>query len=343
MENNKNVLRYISCACFGVCTLLTIGQLIDYFRYSYPFYPIIFAFADFVLLIAAMAIVIAALITKKQILLLVGGGVGVLYSIIQLFFNVRNFYYGIIYGADLSWQLPYLFTGLLLLGSWAVILAIALMGKQYGKILGIIGGVVWAINRIIIMILNQMIFIGTMSVMKFRLYTICFLAGIVLLGLIIDSFPSTESVPFGASGQYGAGAPDRQFRRYDASAPGGGPGPQNYNYSAPGGAQQRYQAPGGGPAQYNYQAPGGGQAQQNYQAPGGRPAQYNYQAPGGAQQNYQAPGGWTPQNYQAPGGGAAPQNDSAPDGSPAPNDYSAPDSVSPFFYNPGKSDEDAPL
>ena len=93
MENNKNVLRYISCACFGVCTLLTFSQLIDYFRYSFPYYPLRFAFADYMLLIAAMVLVIVALITQKQMLLLVGGGVGVLYSIIQLFFNVRNFFF----------------------------------------------------------------------------------------------------------------------------------------------------------------------------------------------------------------------------------------------------------
>ena len=331
MENNKNVLRYISCACFGVCTLLTFSQLIDYFRYSFPYYPLRFAFADYMLLIAAMVLVIVALITQKQMLLLVGGGVGVLYSIIQLFINTRNFYYSIKYGADLGWHLRFLFTILLLLGSWAVILVMALMGKKYGKILGIIGGAVWAINRIILTIMNGMFYIGNMYVMKFHLYTICFLAGIVLLGLVIDSFPSTESVPFGASRQYGAGAPNMRYRRYDASAPGGGPGPQNYNYSAPGGAQQHYQSPGGGPAQYNYQGPGGGWAQQNYQAPGGRPAQ----------NNYQAPGGWAPQNYQASGGGAAPQNDSAPDGGSAPNDNSASDSVSPFFYNPGKSDGDS--
>ena len=328
MENNKNVLRYISCACFGVCTLLTFSQLIDYFRYSFPYYPLRFAFADYMLLIAAMVLVIVALITQKQMLLLVGGGVGVLYSIIQLFFNVRNFYYGIIYGADLGWHLRFLFTILLLLGSWAVILVMALMGKKYGKILGIIGGAVWAINRIILTIMNGMFYIGNMYVMKFHLYTICFLAGIVLLGLVIDSFHSTESVPFGASRQYGAGAPNMRYRRYDASAPGGGPGPQNYNYSAPGGAQQRYQAPGGGPAQYNYQAPGGGQAQQNYQAPGGGSGSYNYQAPGGgaAPYNYQAPGGgsgqqnnqgsggWAPQNYQRPGGGPAPYNYQRPGG-----------------------------
>ena len=331
MENNKNVLRYISCACFGVCTLLTIGQLIDYFRYSYPYYPLRFAFADYVLLIAAMVLVIVALIAQKQMLLLAGGGVGVLYSIIQLFINTRNFYYSIKYGADLGWHLRFLFTILLLLGSWAVILVMALMGKKYGKILGIIGGAVWAINRIILTIMNRMFYIGNMYVMKFQLYTICFLAGIVLLGLVIDSFPSTESVPLGTSGKYGAGAANRQFRRYDASAPGGGPGPQNY--SAPGEAQQHYQSPGGGPAQYNYQGPGGGWAQQNYQAPGGRPAQYNYQAPRG----------WAPQNDQASGGGASPQNDSAPDGGSAPNDYSASDSVSPFFYNPGKSDGDSSL
>ena len=195
MENNKNVLRYISCACFGVCTLLTFSQLIDYFRYSFPYYPLRFAFADYMLLIAAMVLVIVALITQKQMLLLVGGGVGVLYSIIQLFINTRNFYYSIKYGADLGWHLRFLFTILLLLGSWAVILVMALMGKKYGKILGIIGGAVWAINRIILTIMNGMFYIGNMYVMKFQLYTICFLAGIVLLGLVIDSFPSTESVP----------------------------------------------------------------------------------------------------------------------------------------------------
>ena len=313
MENNKDVLRYISCACFGVCTLLTFSQLIDYFRYSFPYYPLRFAFADYMLLIAAMVLVIVALITQKQMLLLVGGGVGVLYSIIQLFINTRNFYYSIKYGADLGWHLRFLFTILLLLGSWAVILVMALMGKKYGKILGIIGGAVWAINRIILTIMNGMFYIGNMYVMKFQLYTICFLAGIVLLGLVIDSFPSTESVPFGTSGQNGAGAANRQFRRYDASAPGGGPGPQNY--SAPGGAQQHYQSPGGGPAQYNYQGPGGGWAQQNYQAPGGGSGSYNYQAPRGwAPQNDQASGGWAPQNYQRPGGGPAPYNYQRPGG-----------------------------
>ena len=311
MENNKNVLRYISCACFGVCTLLTFSQLIDYFRYSFPYYPLRFAFADYMLLIAAMVLVIVALITQKQMLLLVGGGVGVLYSIIQLFINTRNFYYSIKYGADLGWHLRFLFTILLLLGSWAVILVMALMGKKYGKILGIIGGAVWAINRIILTIMNGMFYIGNMYVMKFQLYTICFLAGIVLLGLVIDRFPSTESVPLGTSGKYGAGAANRQFRRYDASAPGGGPGPQNY--SALGGAQYNYQAPGGGAAQYNYSGPGG--TQQNYQAPGGGSGSYNYQAPRGwAPQNDQASGGWAPQNYQRPGGGPAPYNYQRPGG-----------------------------
>ena len=311
MENNKNVLRYISCACFGVCTLLTFSQLIDYFRYSFPYYPLRFAFADYMLLIAAMVLVIVALITQKQMLLLVGGGVGVLYSIIQLFINTRNFYYSIKYGADLGWHLRFLFTILLLLGSWAVILVMALMGKKYGKILGIIGGAVWAINRIILTIMNGMFYIGNMYVMKFQLYTICFLAGIVLLGLVIDSFPSTESVPLGTSGKYGAGAANRQFRRYDASAPGGGPGPQNY--SAPGGAQYNYQAPGGGAAQYNYSGPGG--TQQSYQAPGGGSGSYNYQAPRGwAPQNDQASGGWAQQNYQRPGGGPAPYNYQRPGG-----------------------------
>ena len=159
--------------------------------------------------------------------------------------------------------------------------------------------------------MNGMFYIGNMYVMKFQLYTICFLAGIVLLGLVIDSFPSTESVPLGTSGEYGAGGDNRQFGRYDASAPGGGPGPQNY--SAPGRAQYNYQAPGGGAAQYNYSGPGG--TQQNYQAPGGGSGSYNYQAPRGwAPQNDQASGGWAPQNYQRPGGGPAPNNYQRPGG-----------------------------
>ena len=386
MENNKNVLRYVACACFGICLLIElsdfIGCLRDAIRYSYPFYQ----FMNLAFAIAAFALIIAAIITSKQMLLVAGGVFGVLGTFIDSIYWLRNAYYYIDYFPGR------MFREVIVLATWAVFILIGLMGKQYGKILGIIGGALMVISRITIVVLNKLAYGGSHYSFQFYLYAIGFIGGVVLLGLTADSFPSAGSAAFGASGQYGAGAPRqyRQYRRYDASAPGGGPGPQNYqmpgggpapyNYQGPGGAgQQNYQAPGGGPAPYNYQgpggagqqnyqAPGGGTGPQNYQAPGGGPAPYNYQGPGGAgQQNYQAPGGgpapynyqgpgggWEPQNYQAPGGGApqnyqapgggeAPQNDSAPDGGSAPNDNSAQDSVSPFFYNPGKSDEDAPL
>ena len=341
MENNKNVLRYVACACFGICLLIElsdfIGCLRDAIRYSYPFYQ----FMNLAFAIAAFALIIAAIITSKQMLLVAGGVFGVLGTFIDSIYWLRNAYYYIDYFPGR------MFREVIVLATWAVFILIGLMGKQYGKILGIIGGALVVISRITIVVLNKLAYGGSHYSFQFYLYVIGFIGGVVLLGLTADSFPSAGSAAFGASGQYGAGAPRqyRQYRRYDASAPGGGPGPQNY------------QMPGGGPAPYNYQGPGGGAGQQNYQAPGGGPAPYNYQGPGGAgQQNYQAPGGgpapynyqgpgggWEPQNYQAPGGGAAPQNESAPDGGSAPNDNSAEDSVSPFFYNPGKSDEDAPL
>ena len=363
MENNKNVLRYVACACFGICLLIElsdfIGCLRDAIRYSYPFYQ----FMNLAFAIAAFALIIAAIITSKQMLLVAGGVFGVLGTFIDSIYWLRNAYYYIDYFPGR------MFREVIVLATWAVFILIGLMGKQYGKILGIIGGALMVISRITIVVLNKLAYGGSHYSFQFYLYAIGFIGGVVLLGLTADSFPSAGSAAFGASGQYGAGAPRqyRQYRRYDASAPGGGPGPQNYqmpgggpapyNYQGPGGAgQQNYQAPGGGTGPQNYQAPGGGPApynyqgpggagQQNYQAPGGGPAPYNYQGPGGGwePQNYQAPGGGAPQNYQAPGGGEAPQNDSAPDGGSAPNDNSAQDSVSPFFYNPGKSDEDAPL
>ena len=318
MENNKNVLRYVACACFGVCLLIELIDFIGYLRDAFRYYFSFNQFMTYVFSIAAFALIIAAIITSKQMLLVAGGVFGVLGTFIDSIYWLRNAYYYIDYFPGR------MFREVIVLATWAVFILIGLMGKQYGKILGIIGGALMVISRITIVVLNKLAYGGSHYSFQFYLYAIGFIGGVVLLGLTADSFPSAGSAAFGASGQYGAGAPRqyRQYRRYDASAPGGGPGPQNY------------QMPGGGPAPYNYQGPGGGAGQQNYQAPGGGPAPYNYQGPGG---------GWEPQNYQAPGGGAAPQNESAPDGGSAPNDNSAEDSVSPFFYNPGKSDEDAPL
>ena len=361
MENNKNVLRYVACACFGICLLIELIDFVEYlsdaFRNSYPSYQIMTIAFE----IAAFALIIAAIITSKQILLVVGGAFGVFSTFIDTIIWLRNAYYYDYFPVRMFLQVIWLAT-------WAVFILIGLKGKQYGKILGIIGGALVVISRIIIIVFNKLAYGGGHYSFQFYLYAIGFIGGVVLLGLTADSLPSAGSAAIGASGQYGAGAPNRQYRqyrRYDGSAPGGA-GQQNYqapgggapyNYQGPGGAgQQNYQAPGGGAAPYNYQGFGGA-GQQNYQAPGGGPAPYNYQGPGGgaAPQNYQAPGGWTPQNYQAPGGGAAPQNyqapgggaapqnESAPDGGAASDDNSAQDSASPFFYNPGKSDEDAPL
>ena len=316
MENNKNVLRYVACACFGICLLIELIDFIGYLRDAFRYYFSFNQFMTYVFSIAAFALIIAAIITSKQMLLVAGGVFGVLGTFIDSIYWLRHAYY-------IDYFPGRMFREVIVLATWAVFILIGLMGKQYGKILGIIGGALMVISRITIVVLNKLAYGGSHYSFQFYLYAIGFIGGVVLLGLTADSFPSAGSAAFGASGQYGAGAPRqyRQYRRYDASAPGGGPGPQNY------------QMPGGGPAPYNYQGPGGA-GQQNYQAPGGGPAPYNYQGPGG---------GWEPQNYQAPGGGAAPQNESAPDGGSAPNDNSAEDSVSPFFYNPGKSDEDAPL
>ena len=381
MENNKNVLRYASCACFGICLLIELIDFIGYLRDAFRYYFSFNQFMTYVFSIAAFALIIAAIITSKQMLLVAGGVFGVLGTFIDSIYWLRNAYY-------IDYFPGRMFLEVIVLATWAVIILIGLMGKQYGKILGIIGGALVVISRIIIVVLNKLAYGGGHYSFQFYLYAIGFIGGVVLLGLTADSFPSAGSAAFGASGQYGAGAPRqyRQYRRYDASAPGGGPGPQNYqapgggpapyNYQGPGGGagQQNYQAPGGGPAPYNYQgfgggagqqsyqAPGGGTGPQNYQAPGGGSAPYNYQgagqqnyqAPGGGpapynyqgagQQNYQAPdGGSAPYNYQAPDGGAASQNNTAPDGGAASDDNSAQDSASPFFYNPGKSDEDAPL
>ena len=325
MENNKNVLRYVACACFGICLLIElsdfIGCLRDAIRYSYPFYQ----FMNLAFAIAAFALIIAAIITSKQMLLVAGGVFGVLGTFIDSIYWLRNAYYYIDYFPGR------MFREVIVLATWAVFILIGLMGKQYGKILGIIGGAAIVISRIITMVLNNLSYGGGHYSPQFYLYTIGLIAGIVLLGLAADSFPFAESAAIGASGKYGAGALNRQYRQY-----------RRYDASAPGGAgQQNYQGPGGGPAPYNYQGPGGA-GQQNYQGPGGGPAPYNYQ--GAGQQNYQAPdGGSAPYNYQAPGGGAAPQNNTAPDGGAASDDYSAQDSASPFSYYPGGSDDASSL
>ena len=309
-------MRYVACACFGICLLIELIDFIGYLRDAFRYYFSFNQFMTYVFSIAAFALIIAAIITSKQMLLVAGGVFGVLGTFIDSIYWLRHAYY-------IDYFPGRMFREVIVLATWAVFILIGLMGKQYGKILGIIGGALMVISRITIVVLNKLAYGGSHYSFQFYLYAIGFIGGVVLLGLTADSFPSAGSAAFGASGQYGAGAPRqyRQYRRYDASAPGGGPGPQNY------------QMPGGGPAPYNYQGPGGA-GQQNYQAPGGGPAPYNYQGPGG---------GWEPQNYQAPGGGAAPQNESAPDGGSAPNDNSAEDSVSPFFYNPGKSDGDSSL
>ena len=343
MENNKNILRYASCAGFGICLLIQAIDFISFLGNMDSYYRPVMTLFNYLSQIAAFALLIAAQITLKQMLLVAGGGIGALSELVSLF-PYLNFF-----TVHYDYHVIRIFNVLLWLGAWIAIILIGLKGKQQGKILGIIGGAAIVISRIITMVLNNLSYGGGHYSPQFYLYTIGLIAGIVLLGLAADSFPFAESAAIGASGKYGAGAPNRQYRqyrRYDASAPGGagqqnyqgpGGGPAPYNYQGPGGAgQQNYQGPGGGPAPYNYQGAG----QQNYQAPGGGAAPYNYQ--GAGQQNYQAPGGGSApynyqgagqQNYQAPGGGAAPynyqgagqQNYQAPDGGSAPYNYQAPD------------------
>ena len=342
MENNKNILRYASCAGFGICLLIQAIDFISFLGNMDSYYRPVMTLFNYLSQIAAFALLIAAQITLKQMLLVAGGGIGALSELVSLF-PYLNFF-----TVHYDYHVIRIFNVLLWLGAWIAIILIGLKGKQQGKILGIIGGAAIVISRIITMVLNNLSYGGGHYSPQFYLYTIGLIAGIVLLGLAADSFPFAESAAIGASGKYGAGAPNRQYRqyrRYDASAPGGagqqnyqgpGGGPAPYNYQGAG--QQNYQAPGGGAAPYNYQGAG----QQNYQAPGGGSAPYNYQ--GAGQQNYQAPdGGSAPYNYQAPDGGAAPQNNTAPDGGAASDDYSAQDSASPFSYYPGGSDDDSSM
>ena len=215
MENNKNVLRYVACACFGICLLIELSDFIDCLRdairYSYPFYQ----FMNLAFAIAAFALIIAAIITSKQMLLVAGGVFGVLGTFIDSIYWLRNAYYYIDYFPGR------MFREVIVLATWAVFILIGLMGKQYGKILGIIGGALVVISRIIIVVLNKLAYSGGHYSFQFYLYAIGFIGGVVLLGLTADSFPSAGSAAFGASGQYGAGAPRqyRQYRRYDASAP----------------------------------------------------------------------------------------------------------------------------
>lgn len=302
MENNKNILRYASCVGFGICLLLQAIGFISFLGEMDSYYRPVMTLFIYLFQIAAFALLIAAQITLKQMFLVAGGGIGALSELVSLF-PYLNFF-----TVHYDYHVILIFNQLLWLGAWIVIILIGLKGKQQGKILGIIGGAVIVISRIITMVLNNISYGGGHYSLQYYLYTISLIAGIVLLGLAADSFPYAESAAIGASGKYGAGAPNRQYRQY-----------RRYDASAPGGA-----------------------GQQNYQAPGGGAAPYNYQ--GAGQQNYQAPdGGSAPYNYQAPDGGAAPQNNTAPDGGAASDDYSAQDSASPFSYYPGGSDDDSSL
>ena len=299
MENNKNVLRYASCACFGICLLIELIDFIGYLRDAFRYYFSFNQFMTYVFSIAAFALIIAAIITSKQMLLVAGGAVGMLSALVSTFSYFTDPYF--------EHRIFMTLIQVIWLVIWNQIILIGVKGEQNGKTLGITGGVLVVINRIAIMVFNQLTFGYSHFLPQFYLYSICFIAGLVMLGLTVDSFHSVGSAAFGASGQYGTGAPNRQYRqyrRYDASAPGGEAG------------QQNYQAPGGGSGSYNYQAPGRGSGSYNYQAPGGGAAPYNYQAPrgGSGQQNNQGSGGWAPQNYQRPGGGPAPYNYQRPGG-----------------------------
>ena len=214
MENNKNASRYISCACFGVCLLIILIDLILTFRYSSTPFISIYVFSNYVLPIIAFALVVAAIITSKQIILVFGGVAGALSSLISILPYLKDVHY-------VDYLQGRIFIQVIIMANWVVICLIGLIGKHHGKILGIIGGALVVISRISIIALNIMAYGVSSFSFQFYMYAIFAVAGIVLLGLTADSFPSAESAAFGASGQYGAGAPRqyRQYRRYDASAP----------------------------------------------------------------------------------------------------------------------------
>ena len=123
MENNKNVLRYASCACFGVCLLIELIDFIGYLRDAFRYYFSFNQFMTYVFSIAAFALIIAAIITSKQMLLVAGGVFGVLGTFIDSIYWLRNAYY-------IDYFPGRMFREVIVLATWAVFILIGLMGKQ---------------------------------------------------------------------------------------------------------------------------------------------------------------------------------------------------------------------
>ena len=152
------------CAGFGICLLIEARGFVSFLGDMGSYYNPIIHFITYVLrVMAAFALLIAAIITSKQMLLVVGGAVGALGEFVSAFFFNLNIYY-------IRYNLPSIFIQLLWMAAWIVIILIGLKGKQYGKILGIISGVLVFINRILSMIRKNMLYGSVHYLLGYFLY-----------------------------------------------------------------------------------------------------------------------------------------------------------------------------
>ena len=222
---NKNILRYVSAGCFGACVLIYVYDLVQTIISSSGYgLPMGYTLMYFVVPIISFTLIAVAIVLSNPMLLACGGAVAILTNLYNLVTNLR-FYDG------MPQFIGTLLRNFTMIGAMVMIILIAFKGDKFGKILGIIGGGLIASNRASIMITNQIAYGGGMSYsFSFYFYAALLIAGIVLLGLTCDSVPFSVDAPQRTAGQYAAGQPSRplrQYRRYNASAPGGGAAPQN--------------------------------------------------------------------------------------------------------------------
>lgn len=223
---NKNILRYVSAGCFGACFLINVYELVQPIITSSGNYSFQMGYMlmIFVAPIISSALIAVAIVLSNPMLLACGGAVAILTRLYDLVKNLGYFY-------NTAHFIGTLLRNFTMIGAMAMIILIAFKGDKFGKILGIIGGGLIASNRASIIIINQIAYgTGIHYAFIFYFYAALLIAGIVLLGLTCDSVPFSVDAPQRTAGQYAAGQPGRplrQYRRYNASAPGGGAAPQN--------------------------------------------------------------------------------------------------------------------
>ena len=222
---NKNIVRYVSAGCFGACFLINVYELVQTIISSSSYtIPMGYSLMVYVVPMISFALIAVAIVLSNPMLLACGGAVAILNNLYNLVTNLRYFY-------NMQQFMGTLLRNITMIGAMAMVILIAFKGDKFGKILGIIGGGLIASSRASMMIINQIAYgTGIHYGFMFYFYAALLIAGIVLLGLTCDSVPFSVDAPQRTAGQYAAGQPGRplrQYRRYNASAPGGGAAPQN--------------------------------------------------------------------------------------------------------------------